>query len=152
MRIEPYYTSIEMRHPNYKLSLQSKPENILLIESFVDKLCTQHAMTEEQHFNLLLVLTEAVNNAIIHGNQSDPNKMVHVLVMEQQNSFVLYVEDEGKGFNPQCVPDPTSPQYKELPNGRGLYLIQQLAEEVHYHNNGQQVEIHFELNPQNLSA
>lgn len=70
-----------------------------------------------------LAMTEALTNAMKHGNQEDPSKMVTIEVKLQEDEFAISIEDEGKGFNPDELPDPTDPENLERSCGRGVFII-----------------------------
>lgn len=135
-------------YSNLHLELSSKPENISLVEPFVKKVKTYYDIEEDLYFNILLVLTEAVNNSILHGNQSNPNKQVCIDCKIKSKSKVLYftVTDEGIGFDHTSLPDPTTPERRMCPNGRGVFLMRELSDKINYSDNGRKVEIHFKRN------
>ncbi len=128
-----------------KLNLSSKPENIHQVENFLNKARNQFQLDEQLYFNLQLVLTEAVNNCIIHGNGCDPRKKVFVALQKRQEQLFIKVTDEGKGFDPRKVPDPTCPTRITEPNGRGVFLMRQLADSMRYSDSGRCLEISFSL-------
>jgi len=87
-------------------------------------------------FAVRLALEEAVVNAIKHGHQGDPSKVVHVLYWVGPQQVVLVVEDQGPGFRPDALPDPLDPENLERPCGRGVFLIQHYMDEVKYNDRG----------------
>lgn len=87
-------------------------------------------------FSIKLALEEALVNAIKHGNQMDPEKQVNVWYSITGDRFEVRITDDGPGFNPQDVPDPTAPENLERPCGRGLLLIRNFMTEVNYHGRG----------------
>jgi len=114
-----------------KLILPSKKENILKLESFLEQVYEKHNVISEQRNDISLALNEAVNNSIIHGNQCDPNKDVNITAEGVNEGTLRFViTDQGKGFNPSSIPDPTAPDRVTLPNGRGVFLINELASRV----------------------
>lgn len=125
--------------------IASKPENICEIESIVHHLTQEFDLCPEVTDNLLISLTEAVNNAIIHGNGADENKYVQIQVLRDGSLLSVAIEDEGEGFNPNNLPDPTTPEYIECCGGRGVFLIHQLCDKVEYKKNGARLVISFEL-------
>ena len=129
------------------LSLASIPENINLVEPYVAKVKLRYSISDDVSFNILIVLTEAVNNGIIHGNCANPDKSVYVRLLPQtnQNSLGFEISDEGCGFDPKKVPDPTSPNYINQPNGRGVFLMRKLSSNIQYANNGRSVQIFFAI-------
>jgi serine/threonine-protein kinase RsbW len=87
-------------------------------------------------FSIKLALEEALVNAIKHGNQMDPDKKVTVWYSVTNDRFEVKITDDGPGFNPLDVPDPTAPENLERPCGRGLLLIRNFMTEVNYHGRG----------------
>ena len=94
---------------------------------------------EEVIFEVHVSFEEALRNAMMHGNRQDPEKKV--LVETEITDGVLYiaVEDEGEGFEPSSIPDPTLEENLLKESGRGVYLINRLMDEVKYENNGRRV-------------
>ena len=125
--------------------LESKPEAISKLDSFVRDMARQHHLDESLHADILITLTEAVNNAIIHGNKKDGRKSVTIQIKKEANGLHIFVEDQGCGFDPNCLQDPTDPANLEKCGGRGVYLIKELCHSVHFHNNGATVEMCFEI-------
>ncbi|MEL6987923.1 MAG: ATP-binding protein [Bacteroidota bacterium] len=127
------------------LKLTSSPNNICEVEAFVKDLVQEHGVKEELHANILISLTEAVNNAIIHGNELDESKFVEVTCKKQNKELCISVSDEGEGFDPNDIPDPTAPENIVKIGGRGVFLIKKLCDRVAFRNNGSTVEIGFIL-------
>lgn len=127
----------------FSLQLKSIPENIVLLEPFVEKAKPYCHVSNEQYHNILLVLTEAVNNSIVHGNRADPDKKVRIQMNINTQSLRFVVQDEGHGFDLSQIPDPTSPNQLTQPNGRGVFLMRCLADTVSFAENGRKVFIYF---------
>jgi serine/threonine-protein kinase RsbW len=127
------------------LKLSSDIRNIALVESFVERAVEQYQIAPDIYGNILITLTEAVNNAIIHGNSNDESKTVQIQLRRKNNCLAVRVTDEGEGFDLTAVPDPTAPENLLQVGGRGVFLMQQLSDSVHFHNNGSTVEMHFNL-------
>ena len=125
------------------LEFPSRGENITIVERLVDQLCDQYTVSEEYYGNILIAITEAVNNAIYHGNRLDEAKNVIVRYSASKDRFTFVIEDDGPGFDYENIPDPTSPENLEKPNGRGVFLMRHLADEVEFSNNGSTVELTF---------
>jgi serine/threonine-protein kinase RsbW len=125
------------------LEFASKGENITIIERLVDDLCERHHIQEEHYGNILIALTEAVNNAIYHGNKQDPDKKVIVKYHADEDEFQFIIEDEGPGFDFENVPDPTSPENIEKPNGRGVFLMRHLSDEIGFDDDGRIIQLAF---------
>jgi serine/threonine-protein kinase RsbW len=90
-------------------------------------------------FALKLALEEAISNAIKHGNHSDPAKPITVRFCVTEEKITVIVRDEGMGFEPEEVPDPTTPDRLPLPNGRGIMLIRAYMDEVEFRDHGREI-------------
>ncbi len=125
------------------ISFPAKGENITIVERLIDDLCEKYSIHEEHYGNILIALTEAANNAIYHGNKQDPEKEVKMEYSADEDRFFFRIEDEGPGFDFENVPDPTSPENLEKPNGRGVFLMRHLSDEIEFKDGGRIVEIEF---------
>jgi serine/threonine-protein kinase RsbW len=99
------------------------------------------AYSEHDIFSIKLALEEALVNAIKHGNQMDPDKRVVVAYSVSPDRFDIRITDEGDGFRPEDVPDPTAIENLERPCGRGLLLMRGFMTEVEYHGRGNVVSM-----------
>ncbi len=127
-----------------QLELQSDPRNIAHIEPYVNQIMEEHNICQSVYGNILIALTEAVTNAIVHGNKEDGSKTVTVNIKDcEDKKIVFQVTDQGAGFNPDDLPDPTAPDNIMKLGGRGVFLIQQLADSVTFCDEGRCVEILF---------
>ncbi len=127
------------------LTLTSDPKNVANVEPFVEKVFKRYRLSPDMYGNILITLTEAVTNAIIHGNSRDQSKMVKVELKKLKHSLAFMISDEGPGFDFDSLPDPTSPENILKIGGRGVFLMRQLSDEIHYHDNGSTVEIQFNI-------
>jgi serine/threonine-protein kinase RsbW len=109
-----------------------------IVEQLLDQL-QQHEWAEHDVFGIHLAVEEAIVNAIKHGNQDDPAKMVHVEIQLSKERMRIQVTDQGTGFNPEEVPDPTDDDNLELPSGRGLMLMRSFMALVQYNEIGNSV-------------
>ena len=136
------------------IDFSSKGENITIVERLIDDLCEKYNIPEEHYGNILIALTEAVNNAIYHGNRNDPDKKVSLQYKADPSRFYFRIEDEGPGFDYENIPDPTSPENIEKPNGRGVFLMRHLSDEINFLDDGRVVEIIFSKlsRPEEMSA
>lgn len=125
------------------IDFSSKGENITLVERLIDELCEKNHIREEHYGNILIALTEAVNNAIYHGNNQDPDKTVNLRYEADADTFYFRVEDEGPGFDFDNIPDPTAPENLEKPNGRGVFLMRHLSDKMVFSDDGRVVELSF---------
>ena len=126
-----------------ELRFDSKPENIAIVERLIDQISEDHSIIPEHYGNVLIAMTEAVNNAIVHGNKLDPEKSVTVSCAIDGKSLVFRISDEGPGFDYENLPDPTAPENIEKPHGRGVFLIRHLADDCVFEDAGRVVELTF---------
>ena len=127
--------------------ISSHPDNICEIQTLVDEWAHQFDLSDDLKCNLMVSLTEAVSNAIIHGNQKDSSKYVRIDIFNSPSQLRVAVEDEGMGFNYQELPDPTTAEKIECCGGRGVYLIRELCDTMEFKKNGRRIELYFELVP-----
>ncbi len=119
------------------------PTDLDFIEEAVD-LVARHCLANgipprAARFKLRVSLCEALSNAIVYGNRMDPAKRVDVTVVVTDEWVSVQVRDEGDGFDPSVIPDPTTPDKLELAKGRGLFLIHQLVDEVRFNERGNSI-------------
>ncbi|MDD5563671.1 MAG: ATP-binding protein [Thermoanaerobaculaceae bacterium] len=116
-----------------RLQLLSSYENIELAERVLAELCSANMVESETTYWAGMALREALANAIKHGNKLNPNKRVFVhLALQAGHELRIEVEDEGEGFNPETVADPTAPGNLLRSNGRGVYYMRQFMDEVSF--------------------
>jgi serine/threonine-protein kinase RsbW len=109
---------------------------VRLLQDRLETALAAAGWTEHEQFAIKLAVEEAVVNAVKHGNGMDPDKRVRIGYTITPERFTIRIEDEGPGFNPADVPDPTLPEFQERPCGRGLLLINGFMDEVKYHGRG----------------
>jgi len=126
-----------------KIEIPSITENIRIIESFIDNAKERFNLDDDIYGNIMIAVTESVNNAIMHGNKNDRTKNVTLSLSLNNNVINFQVRDEGIGFDFQNLPDPTSPKNLDKPSGRGVFLMKHLSDEVNFSNNGSMVELSF---------
>lgn len=129
-----------------RLDITSSSENIRLVERLVEDVCDVFNVSEDSYGNIMIAVTEAVNNAIYHGNKGNPEKHIKIGFESEDKKLNFYVSDEGDGFDYESLPDPTDPLYIDKPHGRGVFLMRNLADKVEFHNNGQEVMLSFNVN------
>ena len=117
-----------------------------MIESFIDNAKEKFQFDDDIYGNIMIAITEAVNNAIKHGNQSDSSKNVSLSLSLDESLIKFRVEDEGQGFDFEHLPDPTAPENIEKPGGRGIFLMKHLSDEVEFKEGGRIVELSFYMN------
>ena len=129
----------------HQLSFPSKAENLNQVEVLINDLCEKFEVNEDYYGNILIALTEAVNNAIHHGNKSNPNNEVKIIFNADSSVLKFTIKDDGAGFDYDNLPDPTDPQNIEKPHGRGVFLMRNLADEIEFNDDGATVVMSFNL-------
>ncbi len=128
------------------IQIPSLGENIRIVESFIDNAKEKYDLNDDIYGNIMIAVTESVNNAILHGNKGDKAKNVFLTLMLDDNLIKFTVKDEGEGFDFQNLPDPTAPENIEKPGGRGIFLMKNLCDEVKFDENGASIVLSFYLN------
>ncbi len=127
------------------VKIPSIKENVSVVESFIENVGEKIRIEEAIYGNVLVSVTEAVNNAIVHGNKEDKNKKVRLGLKQNKKSVRFIVEDEGMGFDHNTLPDPTNPKNVEKVKGRGIFLIKSLSDKTTFKQGGRVVEMLFKL-------
>lgn len=130
---------------NQQLELDSASESIHIVEKLIDTICANYKVNEDHYGNILVAVTEAVNNAIYHGNKAKNDKKIFVAFASSKKAISFTVRDEGEGFDFKNLPDPTDPKNIEKPSGRGVFLMQQLADDVKFTEKGRCVSLSFDI-------
>ena len=117
-----------------------------MIESFIDNAKEKFKLNDDIYGNIMIAVTEAVNNAIRHGSHNDSSKNVSLSLSLEEGLIKFKVEDEGLGFDHEHLPDPTAPENIEKPGGRGIFLMKHLSDEVAFAEGGRVVELSFYIN------
>lgn len=119
------------------LELPSDVRTIEHVVDFVMEHCESCASKSRKlRLNFRVGLTEALSNAMLYGNAEDPSKHVRIEVCLEKTRIAVRVIDEGNGFDPEQIPDPTRPDNLEKPGGRGIFLMRKLLDEVHFNDRG----------------
>lgn len=129
-----------------RIEIPSLSENIRMIESFIDNAKEKFHLNDDIYGNIMIAVTEAVNNAIKHGNRNNSLKNVALALSLEDGLIKFKVEDEGEGFDFHNLPDPTAPENLEKPGGRGIFLMKHLSDEVDFKEKGRIVELSFYIN------
>jgi serine/threonine-protein kinase RsbW len=119
-----------------ELTIPSDLAEARRVQGLIEEALQASAYTEHDIFAIKLALEEALVNAIKHGNQMDPDKQVFIVYKITPERFDIRITDQGAGFNPEDVPDPTAIENIERPCGRGLLLMRGFMTEVEYHGKG----------------
>jgi serine/threonine-protein kinase RsbW len=128
-----------------KISIPSLIENIQIIESFIDNAKEDFEINDDLYGNIMISVTECISNAIVHGNQSDSGKLVHLELQMDSGLLRCSIEDEGNGFDFNQLPDPTDPENIEKIGGRGIFLMKHLSDEVKFEEGGKKTVLSFYL-------
>jgi serine/threonine-protein kinase RsbW len=126
-----------------KLTISSEIVNLRVVEKELDDFSIELGITEDNYGKIMVCAMEAVNNAIIHGNKSQTDKTVKIEIKNEEDELVITVEDEGPGFKPKEIPDPTKPENIEALSGRGVFLMTRLADKIEFNDKGNVVIMHF---------
>ena len=145
----PKKTSAKKSKPpkmqNQQLELDSASESIHIVEKLIDAICANYKVNEDHYGNILVAVTEAVNNAIYHGNKAQAEKKIYVTFSSNNKAISFTVRDEGEGFDFKHLPDPTDPKNIEKPTGRGVFLMHRLADDVKFSEKGRCVSLSFDI-------
>ena len=127
------------------LNIVSKVESLREVEKLVDEVSAACKMSSEVYGNVMIATLEGANNAILHGNKLDAKKDVKIAFKWSPIKLELEVKDQGNGFNYKDIPDPTAPWNVEKVNGRGVFLMKKLSDEIIFRENGRIVNLIFNL-------
>lgn len=129
-----------------KIEINSSIDELSVVESFVDELNLKLSFPDEVYGNIMIAVTEAVNNSIVHGNRFDKNKKILIEAhQEKPNVLSLKIKDEGFGFDPAKVKDPTLPENIRDVGGRGIFVMKYLADDILFNDIGNMIELRFLL-------
>lgn len=126
-----------------RLKIGSNIENLRIVENAIDEVTGAVGVKQDDYGKIMVATLEAVNNAIKHGNRLDPGKIVDVQIDFRDKNITITVTDEGAGFKPETIPDPTLPENIEGLSGRGVFLMSKLADSVKYNKKGNSVTMCF---------
>lgn len=127
------------------LDLDSEMESVGKVEKMIDSQSQMLNIDDEVYGKYMLSVVECVNNAIVHGNKLDKNKKVHIHYHINNQRIEVTVTDEGDGFDPDSLPDPTAEENIEKECGRGIFLMRNLSDELTFEDNGRRVTMIFNL-------
>jgi len=131
---------------NQYFKLPSNTHGIAEIEKIIENVRKECNLNDDNYGNVLVALTEAINNAIKHGNQFNQNKTVGLTIKNEiPTRLEFIIKDEGNGFDYQNLPDPTAPENIENECGRGIFLMKSLTDEMRFENGGREVQLIFNI-------
>lgn len=135
---------------NKSLSLESTIDQLSEVEGLIDELHESGHLPESVYGNVLVAVTEAFLNALNHGNAEDTSKKIQVDFMINEKDATIKVSDEGQGFDFDRLPDPTSSENIAKVNGRGLFIIKNLSDQLDFERNGATLVMTFQISHQNV--
>ena len=135
-----------MAEEKYHLEIESDPNNLITVEEFVNYFCKDINLPDEKLANIFLAVTEATTNAIIHANKCDTNKKVTIDAYVENSTLIIKIKDEGEGFEPGNIPDPTEPENLLKDSGRGIYLMRVYIDDMQYNRTPSGMELVFKVN------
>lgn len=126
---------------NFEIVIPSSLDQIEYIEEQSEKAAGKMKFSEDEKDSLAIAVTEAVNNAIIHGNKKDGKKTVTVRFEFEGKKLTVRIRDQGKGFTPENVSDPLAPENLLKESGRGIFILSSLMDDVQYefHKDGTEI-------------
>jgi serine/threonine-protein kinase RsbW len=129
-----------------ELVITSETDQIIQVERLIEEVKDDLEFRDDVYGNVMVATTEAVNNSIIHGNRLDAKKRVFIR-FETINPYRLMIKvvDEGVGFSPEQLADPTAPENLENPGGRGVFLMTHLCDEIKFEDQGRVVQMFFNI-------
>ena len=119
--------------------IKSDPQETEIPKKAIFQELQRRRFCEDAQFAVKLALEEALCNAMKHGNKCDPTKQVTVRYAVTPEKAVIIVRDEGPGFIPEDIPDPTTPDRLPLPDGRGIMLVRAYMDEVVFRDHGREI-------------
>ncbi len=125
------------------MKIKSRIENLRLVEKFIDDISVELSLSNEIYGNLLIATLEAANNAIVHGNRQIEDLDVEIDMSKSDDQLLMIIKDQGRGFDYNHIPDPTSPENLEKINGRGVFLMSSLSDGLEFQENGAVVKLSF---------
>jgi serine/threonine-protein kinase RsbW len=133
--------------PFTEVTIGSDPAEARQVQDAIEQILHVRKAHDHDVFSIRLALEEALVNAIKHGNQMDRSKKVFIAYRFLADRFEIRIVDEGPGFDPADVPDPTAVENLERPCGRGLMLMRHYMTEVEYQGRGNSVSMKKSFRP-----
>ncbi len=127
------------------ISIPSIRSNINLVEAFILEIHDAMVLEESVLDRIMISITEVVNNGIIHGNQSDPEKNVHITCTCFDDRVEFVIRDEGTGFQPEDIPDPLAEPNLLKEGGRGVLIVRSMMDHVDFNQTAEGMEVHLSI-------
>lgn len=129
----------------YNKKFSSDPDNLVEVEKFITDIANEFNLDDDIKNNLSLSLSEAASNAMVHGNKLDPKKYIVITITVNDDKIEIVIKDEGNGFDPSSVPDPTAPENLLKDSGRGIHIMKTFLENMHYNFTDSGTEVILEI-------
>jgi serine/threonine-protein kinase RsbW len=113
-------------------TLESSLDSVNRVEATAEEMARKAGLEDEEVYRVAMAVREAAVNAVLHGNAYDPTKQVTAVFEQTADSLVIKIADQGKGLNPDSLPDPLAPENLLRGSGRGIFLIRSFMDEVHF--------------------
>lgn len=128
-----------------ELVLKSTYEELEKVENLLNDLQSELGFDDEFYARLMLTVSEAATNGVVHGNQLDESKKVTITATSEGGHLNIATQDEGEGFDPGNVADPLAEENLLKPSGRGVFLMEEYADEVIFEDDGRRLILKFKL-------
>jgi serine/threonine-protein kinase RsbW len=113
-------------------TLESSLDSVNRVEATAEEMARKAGLEDEEVYRVAMAVREAAVNAVLHSNSYDPSKQVTAVFEQTADSLVIKIADQGKGLNPDTLPDPLAPENLLRGSGRGIFLIRSFMDEVHF--------------------
>ena len=113
------------------IALKSTMDSVNEVEAIAEKIAEEAGLDEDTRFHVTMAVREATVNAVLHGNEYDPSKQITATFENTGSDLVFIIADQGKGLDPETLPDPLAPENLLRGTGRGIFIIRSFMDEVH---------------------
>ena len=113
-------------------TFSSDPDNLTKVEEFISEIADEYNIDDELKNSLTLSVSEASSNAMVHGNKLDPRKFVDIRISVNEDKIKVVIKDEGDGFEPESIPDPTAPENILKDSGRGIFIMKNFLQDLKF--------------------
>jgi serine/threonine-protein kinase RsbW len=113
-------------------TLESSLDSVNRVEHTAEEMARKAGMEDDEVFRVAMAVREAAVNAVLHGNAYDPEKQITASFEQTADSLVIRIADQGRGLDPDTLPDPLAPENLLRGSGRGIFLIRSFMDEVHF--------------------
>lgn len=129
----------------FEKEIPSDPELMPEVEQFILDVAKKVNLNEDKYNSIALAVAEAISNSIKHGNKNDKTKKVNIKIKTEDDKLIVILKDQGKGFDPADIPDPTQPENILKDSGRGLFIMRSLLDDLRYNFTPDGTEIILEI-------